>query len=195
VRISSSGRRFLLPLLGVAAAVIVDMTFAWYFEEVEFTQRQKIALVLAVVGFWLAVWLAEASPKDAVVPSRGRLPASWRVPLVTVLAALELFAVTKPAFGFSNRFGWRMFTEVLTMRVDVDVQRGDAEWEAADVPWPPWTTTGPRYHWDSLGEERILLQAYAEQLLAVDPELRAVRVTADYQRDGVSDRLVIERRR
>jgi hypothetical protein len=96
----------------------------------------------------------------------------------------------KPSLGYTNRFGWRMFTEVLRMRIAVTTRVADA-WRPY-VPDGRWSTDELRYHWDSLGEQRVQLRAYAEWILAQQPDAGAVRVVITYERDGVAGDETIE---
>lgn len=162
---AGTGVNFVLgPLLGLQA----------------FPSRNMMALVLSIVVL-LGVRIAFPNAKPPG-ESRVLVPRTLRIPIVALLAVLELFLVTKPLFGFDNRFGWRMFTEVLKLRVSAEALGPDG-WTPLAVT--PWSADQPSYHWDSLGEERAQLRAWAALHLESDPSLQAVRVTLHYDRNRI----------
>jgi hypothetical protein len=176
-------------LIAAGAATGVNFVLANLLGIQGWPARNAMALVFAVVivaGAWIAWDRGLPSTGD----SRSFLPKRARIPLVGALAALELFLVAKPLFGGDNRFGWRMFTEVLMMRVTGEGLRDDG-WAPIPVD-RRWSSEAPAYHWDSLGEQRAQLRLYAESRLEADPTLRGVRMTIVYERNRIAGTETIE---
>jgi hypothetical protein len=102
---------------------------------------------------------------------------------VSGMLCLQVFCLAKPAFGWSKRFAWQMFSELLILRIEPQVRtaRGyrTATFPGADARY---RTDGFRYHWTSWSEERIYLQGYAHWL-AETYALRDVRVLVRYRRN------------
>ena len=168
-------------MLGVLVALVINATFTWLFQISTLPPRHQIALAMAAssfVGAWvLFPTLRAPDSGGATVVRRGA-----RLPLVAALVGLELFAIVKPALGYTNRFGWRMFTEVLRLRVEAQALEGGG-W--SDAPLDEyWSRYDLRYHWDSLGEQRNLLRGYGDWLLAGHADYRAVRLKLVYERNG-----------
>jgi hypothetical protein len=185
-------RPLALAAAGVGAAIGINVVMSWLVRAEELPPKNQIALVLACVSALTAGALfprlraAEGARRALVAPA-------LRAPLLALLAAIEIFCATKPAFGFTNRFAWRMFTEVLKMRVEVSLR--DDRGFRPYVPDGRWSEDELRYHWDSLGEEREDLGRYAEWILAREPTASEVRVVATYERNGVCGEETIDRSR
>jgi hypothetical protein len=184
-----------LALAGAGAGLAIDLVFAWLVHAVEVSPRSFIALFFACAGFVALFALFPALGSASRGAGASFVPRAMRAPLVATLALAELFAVVKPALGFTNRFAWRMFTEVLRSRVVVSVLDGDG-WR--DVPADgPWSDDKGElaYRWDSLGEQRAQLTDYAEWLLSRTPHATSVRVQIIYERNGEAGEETIERTR
>jgi hypothetical protein len=166
---------------GIRTAVGINVVLAWLVRSQDLPPKNQIALVLACIaaaGAWALFPALRVPGGDA----RPVVPRALRIPLVAALAALEIFCVVKPAFGFTNRFGWRMFTEVLQMRITTTVREGGAM-----RPYEPdgrWSTGDLRYHWDSLSEQLAQLDCYARWILAHEPAATEVRIDVTWERNG-----------
>ena len=117
----------------------------------------------------------------------------WHVPArvrngVLVVASVALLAgVSKPAFGESYRFAWRMFAEVLQLQVVLYVERAGL-WEEAPLYGARylWRSDQPAYSWTAWVDQRDHLAAYATWIARALPDATAVHVVVTYarQQDG-----------
>jgi hypothetical protein len=167
--------------VGICTAVGINVVLAWLVRSQELPPKNQIALVLACIAA-AAAWALFPALRAPASDSRPLVPRALRVPLVATLAALEIFCAVKPAFGFTNRFGWRMFTEVLQMKIAATVREAGAV--RAYEPDGRWSTGDLRYHWDSLSEELAQLECYARWILAHEPAATEVRIDVTWERNG-----------
>ncbi|MET0411732.1 MAG: hypothetical protein ABW217_10580, partial [Polyangiaceae bacterium] len=180
--------RFLLTTVcGVLAAFAIHASLAWLLQNVSTPRRPQFALFLALGIFFGAVI---AFPRWAAPSTGGRalVPVSLRVPLFTGLVLLQLWGALKPLFGYTNRFGWKMFTEVTRVGGAIEIERGGGWSEYEQSTW------GNKLKpiWDSLSEQRDLMLGSAERVLADEPEATRARVRLRYEQNGERGEELIE---
>ncbi len=107
------------------------------------------------------------------------------VAILLVYAAFQIACVAKPALGHSQRYAWRMFSEILKMNVTAFRR------PSPGAPFEPvvieatqrrWTDRGLRHHFTSLSEEEIYLQGFANWL--VREGAAEARVVARIENNG-----------
>jgi hypothetical protein len=175
-------RRIAHPALWLPALVvaIVLLESPWYG-----ISRSGSAIVACSIAAGIAIWgRKQPLPPPPAPTSRSRIG----VFIVSAAIVLQAFCALKPLLGFSKRFAWQMFSEVLIMRVETLVH-ADGRFRRARFAGAQsrWREDGYRYHWTSWSEERIYLAGYAEWL-AQTYALSEVRVVASYRRNDAPER-------
>lgn len=175
---------------GVALAFSIQLCFGWLLRNKVVSGPNQVALGLAL-GIFFGLLAVLRSWRR---PSRGGeafLPVALRQPLFLALLVLQAWGATKPAFGFTNRFGWKMFTEVTKLGGKIELQRAGTWTELRQSTWQ--STLKPR--WDSLGEQRDLMVGTARRALETDPSASGARAWLRYERNGTLSEELIEVRR
>ncbi len=99
--------------------------------------------------------------------------------------------IIKPWVGGNDRFAFRMFRQILVVGADTRVKL-EGRWmkfpmHGATAYWPEGQ---PKYYWESWGEHRRFLQAYAEWA-QVNGGADATRVVARMRINGGKTRVVV----
>lgn len=123
----------------------------------------------------------QRSTRGPITPTRRRL----RAALLLGWTVAHLGLVVKPALGGTNAFAWRMFTEDLKLEVALSLQGPGPDWRASPLHGAigVWSANGYLHHWSSWGEQRVLLERYADWLLDRYPGLTGVELTVLAQRN------------
>lgn len=183
-RWTSRARSLVHPVVGLLAAVCVlgMLESFWYG-----VAPVSAAIVACSMLGGSAVW-GRRPQQQALVPAR-RSP-RWGPAIVMSAIALQSFCVCKPWLGWSKRFAWHMFSELLIVRIETQVESG-GRFHIARFPGAQsrWRENGRRYHWTSWSEEQIYLAGYAAWL-AQTFDVRTVRVVAYYQQNDTPEQRV-----
>jgi hypothetical protein len=133
-------------------------------------QPFRVAAALLALAIYALVGLAtrrRASVQETRQPRAPRLVVLRRAGpyVVTGYALLQMFAIAKPWLGYSKFFSWRMFSEVLTLKVDTQVL-DEGRWKSAVFPnvQQRWSRKTFTYHWTSASEEQLYLRGYLSWL-------------------------------
>jgi hypothetical protein len=172
------------PELRAALCLLIALLFDLRDPFVALQPSAAAAALIAFAGYSFVRFLSrrrvthDASDERSPPPGVLRNAGPW---LVVGYVALQTFAIAKPAFGYSKFFSWRMFSEVLTLRIDPQVLRA-GRWQHAIFPnvQQRWSQEAFTYQWTSWSEEQFYLQGYARWL---DREYRLagqVRVAVAY---------------
>jgi hypothetical protein len=163
----------------VCAALASHLGRAWLLQTGSAPRRHQFAL-----WFALLVWFGFlAAFPHCRAPSAGSgplLPVALRRPLFGALLSIQFWGVFKPAFGFTDRFGWKMFSEVTEVGGTIELEQGGAWVEYPQNVLP----ATPRPIWDSLSERTDLMRGTARRALDEYPSARRARVSLNYVRNG-----------
>jgi hypothetical protein len=147
---------------------------------------QRTMLACAIASGLCALVLLSRTRLRSQLADRIRLPRRARAACVVAFVALQAFLVTKPLYGFTNRFGWKMFTEELQLRAECEVLEG-GHWVTAPID-APWSSARARRYWSSFGEQKNLLAGYARFRVERDPVHRPVCIRLFYRLNGADER-------
>ena len=151
----TAGRRLLVAL---AVGVGLALFFRHVLRAYGFPDHGLWTLGVACVPVAGVVYLS--TPRSA---SLIRLPPRVLHPLMILFVAAQCVLALKPVWGGNDRFAWRMFGEVLQLRVELRVS-GSGDWERRDLYGAThnWRTDTYKYHWSSWRSEEALLKAYVD---------------------------------
>ncbi len=122
--------------------------------------------LLAVgAGVSLAVLLCRrAVLEQPAHPARRGL----RAAILTTLAIAHAALLIKPLVGGGDRFGFRMFRQIVVVQAETRARVGD-RWRTYPMLGATdyWFPTAAAYYWESWDEHQVFLQGYADWILPV----------------------------
>jgi vitamin K-dependent gamma-carboxylase-like protein len=171
---------FLRALAGLGAVWLLNRFFVHVTGTYEYAPLADLPLLIAVPSVGLLGWALPATaraprPSRALPLLRAALPA-----LLSVHVALLL----KPAFGGTTDFAFRIFTDLLAVRVELWALEGDA-WQKRPIDGVDrrWSDQHFTYTWTRWRDERPLLEAYAHWAAGHLRGARAVRLEVQVAQD------------
>jgi hypothetical protein len=167
-------------LVGLGAVWLLNLFFARFTGNYEPTEQARDPLLagLAALAALSALGLKKPCPaRSRVFPAlRGALP---------LALALQLGLLVKPALGAGTDFSFRLFTEIVKLRVELWVQQRGA-WQQVYLYGAShrWNSEHALYTWGNWADERIFLDAYASWVAAAyRHKAERVRVVAYLERN------------
>lgn len=180
---------WLRALAGLALGWLINRLFSRFMDNYHYTPLADLPLLLSVPLLLLILCLRGERSRSRIKRALAWPLLRWTIPMLLVLqAALCL----KPLLGRPSDFAFRIFTDLVTLQVNVSVSRG-GEWTQIE-PWGAahrWSSQQARYTWGTWDDERPLLAAYARWLAPRIRGAEAVRVEARARINGGPE--IIER--
>jgi hypothetical protein len=159
VRAQAWVARRIRPALRAPACVVLALGL--HFLDPFAVERPRSFVALGVALGMHMLW----RPRERPAPEPPKALARIGPAIVYGYLVLQAFAIAKPWLGFSKFGSWRMFSEVLTMRVETEVLQA-GRWQKAIFKnrSQRWSRKNFDHYWTSLGEERFYLLGYQRWL-------------------------------